>query len=298
MLAAILVVSTAAFAPTADAPALEKPALDALFDGARSSGEPPSGGSSAARPLLPPAPRVAETVDDARRPEGDLDGDGMDDAEELSLANALMPTLVWAKGERCGAHDALFQVHPAAPGRVKIVYALVFPEDCGFRSSGFGGHPGDVQEINLDAVLEDGVWRVETVDLPWHDPFNPRGPVRLFVSEGKHHVYPNLASCARGRFFGLDHCGDGEIERPVLEPGANVGEASRPLVTTLERWAKGPWAEGYAKETAWGPSKFADVAFCGGDPGRGGPQSWIARLKALIGWDPCGDALDGKWAKE
>ncbi len=299
MLAAILIVSTAAFAPPAAEPPLDKPALDAFFDGARSSGETPSsGGSSPARPLLPAAPSVAPTVDAPRPLDGDLDGDGMDDAEELALANALMPTLVWAKGEQCGAHDALFQVHPASPGHLKIVYALIFPEDCGFRSSGFGGHPGDVQEINLDAVLGDAGWRVASIDLPWHEPFDPHGPARLFVSEGKHHIYPNLASCAGGRFFGLDHCGDGAVERPFLAPESNVGEVNHPLVTTLERYAKGPWAEGYAKETAWGPSLFGDAAFCGGDPGRGGPHSWIARLKSVFGWDPCGDALDGKWAKE
>lgn len=232
----------------------------------------------------------------APAPAGDADGDGMDDAEELALARGLSPLLVWAAGEKCGAHDALFQVRPDGPDRARLVYALVFPEDCGFRSSGFGGHPGDVQEIDMTASRGESGWRIDSVDLPWHKAFRPQGRPVLFVSEGKHHVYPSLKACGE-RFLGFDRCGGGDTEEPALDDAANVGEAARPRVATLERWKKGPWAEGYAKETAWGPSLFGDAAFCGGDPGRGGPGSWIAKVKALVGWDPCGDALDGKWAR-
>ena len=300
MLAAALALSTAAASmPPVD----DKALLDLLFDGAVASGEPlpPQGSPGRARVSLPPAPAepaAAPSTADAAPAPGDADGDGMDDLEERDLAQALMPLFVWAKEEKCGEHDALFQVHPTGAGRARIVYALVFPVDCGFRSSGLGGHSGDVQEVGLDAVLGPDGWRAEKVYLPWHDPFVPkeRRPL-LFVSEGKHHVYPNAESCTRGRFLGLDRCGGGTVELPFLEETANVGEAGRPLVSSLERWARGRWAEGYAKETAWGPSGFGDDAFCGGDPERGGRGSWPAKIKSWFGWDACGDALDGKWAR-
>jgi len=280
--------------------AYDKSALDRFYDGAVESGSPADPFAQEGRgpaPLALPAPPVAPAARAETAPMADADGDGLEDELEFELAQTLAPALVWAKGEKCGDHDTLYQVHPLGPDRVRATYALIFPLDCGFRSTGIGGQSGDVQEMSVEAVRAESGWTIERVTLPWHDPFRPKGKLTLFVSEGKHHIYPDLASCARGRFFGFDHCGDGDVETPRILPDANVGETAHPLITTLERYARGPWAAGYAKETAWGPSRFGDDAFCGGDPERGGRGSFMAKLKSLIGWDPCGDALDGKWTR-
>ena len=276
--------------------------LDHLYDGSVVSGAPAEplaseGRGLSALPLPAPPPTPTPSVRAQTAPLADSDGDGLSDELEFELARTFVPILVWAKGEKCGEHDTLYQVHPLAPGRVRLTYALIFPIDCGFRSSGIGGHSGDVQEMGIDVVLLESGWTIETVTLPWHSPFHPKGRPVLFVSEGKHHIYPNLESCLHGRFLGFDHCGDGAVETPALNEDANVGEAAHPLMTTLEKYAAGPWAAGYAKETAWGQSLFGDDAFCGGDPNRGGRGSFVAKVKSLIGWDPCGDALDGKWSR-
>jgi hypothetical protein len=280
--------------------AYDEPWLNQLFDGTVQSGSPADpfasrGDGPAPLPLATAPVEPSASVQAA--PMADADGDGIEDEREWELAQMFAPVLVWAKGEKCGAHDTLYQIHPTGPGRVHVTYALIFPIDCGFRSSGFGGHSGDVQEIDLDVSLGDAGWAIDLVTLPWHSPFKPKGPLALFVSEGKHHIYPDLQGCLHGRFLGFDHCGDGDVERPAINEYGNVGEAAHPLTTTLERYARGPWPAGYAKETAWGPSLFGDKYFCGGDPERGGRGSFMAKLKALFGWDSCGDALDGKWTR-
>ncbi len=274
--------------------------LDGFYDGTAAHGSPADPFGSEGRGLPPlslPSPVPEPVAVASTEPMPDADGDGLEDAAEWELAQRLEPVLVWAKGEKCGEHDTVYQVHPLGPGRVRVTYALVFPLDCGFRSTGFGGHSGDVQEIGVDAVRTEAGWMIDSVALPWHKDFRPKGSFALFVSEGKHHIYPDLEGCLRGRFLGLDRCGDGDIEKPVIVADANVGESAHPLMTTLERRARGPWAEGYAKETAWGESRFGDAFFCGGDPERGGRGSFLAKLKALFGWDACGDALDGKWTR-
>ena len=274
--------------------------LDHLFDGSAASGSPAdpfaSRGDGPAPLALATVP-VEPAASVSTEPMADADEDGIEDEREWELAQMLAPVLIWAKGEKCGEHDTLYQVHPKGPGRVHVTYALIFPLDCGFRSSGFGGHSGDVQEIDVDASLGDAGWAIELVTLPWHSPFKPKISFALFVSEGKHHIYPDLQGCLHGRFLGFDKCGDGAVEAPAINEYSNVGEAAHPLTTTLERYKRGPWAEGYAMETAWGKSLYADEFFCGGDPKRGGRGSFMAKLKAFFGWDSCGDALDGKWAR-
>ena len=276
--------------------AINETYLDHLYDGTVASGSPADPFASEGRGAAPLAPSEPAAVASTGALV-DADGDGLADEEEWEMAQRLSPVLVWAKGEKCGEHDTLYQVHPLGPDRARVTYALIFPLDCGFRSSGFGGHSGDVQEIDVDAVRTEAGWMIDLVTLPWHDPFRPKGSFALFVSEGKHHIYPNLEGCLHGRFLGLDHCGDGAVESPAIAADANVGEALHPLITTLERRARGPWSEGYAKETAWGPSLFGDAFFCGGDPDRGGRESLLARIKSWFGWDACGDALDGKWSR-
>jgi hypothetical protein len=292
MIAALL--ATASSAPAQ--PAYDKSALDALFDGARQAGDPaeppPSGPRGAASGLAlggtPPTPPLAP-----ESPPAAMDGD-----ERLRVAAAVAPVLVWSNGEGCGDHDVLFQVHPHGDGLARVTYVLVFPRDCGFRSGNIiGGHHGDVQEMTVEAARSpDGSWRAASIEVPWFPPFPPRSDhATLYVSSGKHHVYPNREAC-RTKFFHLDDCGGGAVERLDLSPEHDVGEAAHPAFVTLERIARGPWAAGYAQETAWGPSGPEGGAyFCGGDPGRGGRGSLWGKLKKLVGWDSCADAVGTKW---
>lgn len=302
VLAFLLAVCVPAFSQVPE----EKPSLDALFDGmpelrVTPSAPPPFAlrfGLALERWSPLPADLPGDAVP-APAPAPDSDGDGMEDDEELRLARAVAPTLTWAKSEGCGAHDLLFQVHPSEDGKARVTFVLVFPIDCGFRSHGLGGHSGDVQEIVIDAARgEDGEWHAALVDLPWHRAFKPKSDhAELFVSSGKHHVYPDEAGCRWGRFLFLDSCGGGAVEALMPEQARNVGEDGRAAFTTLAGLGRPPWPDGYAAEMVWGPSAAGDGFFCGGDPKRGGLGGFWAKLKKLVGWDSCGDAIGGKWAK-
>lgn len=265
------------------------PAADAIPDGGRHGALPRA---AAAPPPLYVDPFAAPNP-------GDADGDGMSEAMEKEVAQAVMPELEWAKGEPCGENRVLYQVRPLSANTVRVVYALLFPVDCGFRGSGVGGHPGDVQEISVRAEYVGGMWRAAALDLPWHLPFKPKSwPTRLYVSAGKHHIYPDRAGCAWGRFLFFDRCGDGRVEIPTLRVEDNVGEREHPLITTLEKYAAGSWPEGYVREAAWGKSGWDDKLFCAGDPSRGNGRSLWARIKGIFGFTPCADALDGKWDRD
>lgn len=296
----------------ARAESAESAVLDQFFDGtpelpelkdALSEQPAVPQAAEAPRPALPPASPAAPPplyVDPFAEPKlGDLDGDGFTEAAEKELAQGLMPELEWAKGEPCGEHRVLYQFRPLSATTARVVFVLLFPVDCGFRGSGIGGHPGDVQEISVLAELRDGQWKATAVDLPWHRPFKPKAwPVRLYVSAGKHHIYPDEQGCAWGKFLMFDRCGGGTRELATLRLQDNVGERSRPLITDLSAYAAGRWPEGYAKEKAWGKSGWDDEAFCGGDPTRGNKKGLWQRIKAIFGLTPCADALDMKWDRD
>lgn len=297
--------------PRVGPPSLEELGCEwnVMFDGAEArSGALPvtaAGGGLAARlaPYAPveegPDPLFAVETVEADASLRDSDGDGMADEEELRAALEAAPLLVWSDNEKCGAHDAFFQVRPNGDGSARITYALLFPVDCGFRSSGLGGHPGDTQEILVDAALASGTWRAVKIDVPWHRAVRPRDGerARLYVSAGKHHIYPSASSCGWGKFLFLDQCGGGQTAAPAVRAELNVGEADRPAFVTLEHFARGRWASGYAKESSWGVNLFGDQDFCGGDAKRGGKGSWQAKLKALLNWSHCGDGMGKKWAE-
>lgn len=274
--------------------ASERPALD--LRGAAAAVAAPAPSKS-----LPRAERMEPPYEQTRPVESpeDSDKDGMSDAEEHEVAQGLVPLVEWASNEPCGEHDLLFQLRPLSPDRVRAVFAWVFPEDCGFRGTGIGGHPGDVQELSVIAERAEGGWRVVSFDLPWHRPAQPASwPARLYVSAGKHHFYPDPKTCRWGKFLFFDRCGGGREDLPTLRRENNVGERGAPRVLSLRPYARGRWSAGYGGENAWGASAWGDRFFCGGDPKRGSHRSEWARFKHMLGIAPCGDALDGKWDRD
>ena len=227
----------------------------------------------------------------------DLDRDGMDDARELAVARLFSPITVWSPAERCGKHHTLFQVHPLDRSTVLITYVLTFPVDCGFPALGLrvGAHSGDTQELSVVATTPDGLyWEASELRVPNYAPAPLLGRPTVYVSAGKHHLYPSLEACQEGLHGLLEHCGGPKTTEEVAAED-NVGERGHPLIASLSAFADGPWKNGYARETAWGESAWGDQLFCGGDPRRGGSGSLAAVLKNLVGWGACGDSLAQKW---
>jgi len=220
---------------------------------------------------------------------GDLDKDGIDDAAELAVARAFSPSLVWSPDESCGKHETFFQVHPDGPRRVLITYVVTFPKDCGFPAFGLGSHPGDTQEFRVQAVTDGKGWRAADLQMTWfpHVPLNGERP-RIWVSAGKHHLYPSLEGCKRGLKGKLEHCGGGVEAVETLAADHNAGERGHPLLTSLARF-------GYSGETAWGRSDWGDELFCGGEPKRGGNGGLSSKLKHIVAWGTCGETMGLKW---
>src|SRR5437762_13217515 len=68
----------------------------------------------------------------------DADGDGIDDATELSLAQSYFPYFSIDPDDRCSRHGVLFRVtpNPDDPTEIAIWYVILFEHDCGVRQLG------------------------------------------------------------------------------------------------------------------------------------------------------------------
>src|SRR5262245_11444320 len=70
----------------------------------------------------------------------DLDGDGLDDADEAAWAAAYLPYLSDDPDDGCPVSGIVYRVHPHPddPAFVHIVYDRLYDDDCGLT-----GHAGD-----------------------------------------------------------------------------------------------------------------------------------------------------------
>ena len=179
----------------------------------------------------------------------DLDGDGLDDAYELRLANDYMPFVSLDPGDGCPLDGMLVRVrrHPADPTKILIIYDHLFQDDCGL-----GGHVGDdeVFGIAVDPTkpAPAGILAIKAAShqntpcerdtecstcgggdaRPVCDLAGGR-PV-VYPSKDKHGQYASKAGCP---LIGtcLDQCT--LAATPVHPPITNAGEPGHPLTTNL-----------------------------------------------------------------
>lgn len=200
----------------------------------------------------------------------DRDCDGLDDDGELALAQGFVPYLVWSKFEKCSLHQTFWQVHPLDSSHLSIMWTFTFPLDCGYRSKGIDAHWGDTETYGMIVIrVAERTWRI--LDFNGNSPAELRfygnsHPV-LYLSAGKHHGYLTFAECARGH-FGFEGCGGGRQGIAAVDGRHNVGEAVCPLITTLDDFGQGPYADNYKHENAWYQSGWGDWFFNGGHPKR------------------------------
>lgn len=76
-------------------------------------------------------------------PASDVDGDGIDDADELDMARAYFPYYSIDPGDECARHGVVFRLtpHPADSSKIAVFYAVLYERDCG--RYGLGAHVGD-----------------------------------------------------------------------------------------------------------------------------------------------------------
>jgi hypothetical protein len=181
----------------------------------------------------------------------DADGDGLDDALELSLASDHFPYHSIHPNDKCPLHGVLFRAtpHPDDATRIMIWYVVLFESDCGAI-----GHVGDdeVFGVVLDPALPPGqsvlalraishqgtlCERVTTCGtLPGCKPctFAKKDGVDLpvvFASVNKHGQYVQESPCDLNLICDFGGCALNPA--PTSPPFVNAGEPGKPLVNDL-----------------------------------------------------------------
>ncbi|MDT0377426.1 hypothetical protein RM572_01380 [Streptomyces sp. DSM 42041] len=220
---------------------------------------------------------------------GDGDGDGLDDALEDTLAARHFPWVWFDSGEDSGCTDpatssnpgtALARVrpHPADPGKIAIMYTILYRQDCGDWFG--GGHSGDVEPFALtlapraDCPNGYGAFALKTTahqgtafehtderllgnDCSWgRDAGGSPYVARIYSAENKHGNYASLGSCEDGA-LGNDHCSESFTRQYAVH---NVGEDGARRIDELS-------GHQFPGEYAWSPVPFSGSLDRGSDAG-------------------------------
>jgi hypothetical protein len=209
----------------------------------------------------------------------DADGDGLDDAFELSLASNHYPYYSIHPDDKCPRHGVLFRAtpHPDDAARVMIWYVVLFENDCGLTA-----HVGDdeVFGVVLDpalppgqsilavrAISHQGTWceKVTTCgSLPDCKPctFAQKGGVNLpvvFASVNKHGQFTEESSCDLSVICDMGGCALNPT--PASPPFVNAGEPGKPLVNDLTLNGFITAANGWTKTELMGFDPWANQEF-------------------------------------
>lgn len=187
----------------------------------------------------------------------DLDHDGLDDAWEMQVAQAYLPTLAKHPQDACPLSGIAFRVrpHPQNPALLNIIYDHLFQDDCGATS-----HVGDNEcfaiTVNPAKPAPQGITAVKAIshqntpcqkvtecgtcnNLPACAGARPS----LYSSKDKHGGYAVLATCNH-ILSCLDQCADGVA---ATVPMVNVGEPAAHLIDDLSDGGFITTANGWSK---------------------------------------------------
>lgn len=179
----------------------------------------------------------------------DLDGDGIDDALEQTLAETYLPFLSLDPADGCSLGGIVFRLfpHPTDPAFIHIIYDHLFETDCGLN-----GHTGDNEVfgatidpkvpppagiIALRAVTHQGTVCEKTTQCGACSGLKACAtamksgqeyPV-VFSSKDKHATYLEQGQCSFLSCF--DSCALNDKDTPVIL--ANAGEPSAHLTEDL-----------------------------------------------------------------
>ena len=219
----------------------------------------------------------------------DGDGDGLEDTLEDTLATQFFPWIWFDSGENSGCTapatssnpgTALARVrpHPSDPGKIAILYTVLYRQDCG---DWFGGsHSGDVEPFAVTLIpqancptgyaafamkttahegtaFEHSDERLLGNDCYWGRAAGGSPQVaRIYSAENKHGNYASLSSCESGA-AGNDHCSESfTLPYSVF----NVGEDWARRMDELSAYQ-------FPGEYAWSPVPFSGSLDRGSDAG-------------------------------
>jgi hypothetical protein len=190
----------------------------------------------------------------------DADGDGMDDDEEMQLAQLFFPSLHFKSGEDCANPDPLvviFRARPLSyngvfhPEYVAIHYVVLYEQDCGFN-----GHVGDNEAFIVFLFNNGSQWLYQGISATahwgegdWEGQTTSSGG-QLWVSENKHGNYVEFSRCGYGPAF--DDCEQNGAARSYWL--FNAGEPNAPITNSLGTIYP-PWSLEYV----WDGTRFGDA---------------------------------------
>ena len=221
-------------------------------------------------------------------PQPDLDGDGIADALEATLAKSYFPYLSIAPKDSCPVHGVLYRLtkHPADASKIMVWYVVLFDRDCGAL-----GHAGDDEVFGavidpskpapagllaLRAISHQGTLcqKITTCgSLPKCTACTTatRDGVSMpvvFASVNKHGSYVSEKTCDLNFICDLGGCTLNS--KPSSPPMVNAGEPGKPLVSDLTTQGFITTANGW-KETKlqhfnpWSKSKFGGAGVVSDD---------------------------------
>ncbi|MBI3205800.1 MAG: hypothetical protein HYZ29_29965 [Myxococcales bacterium] len=211
----------------------------------------------------------------------DLDGDGLDDAAELALAQQYFPYFSPAPNDKCPRHGVLFRAapHPADGSKVALWYVVLFEEDCGANS-----HVGDDEVFGvvvdpktpapagllaMRAISHQGTVCEKTTtcgSLPGCKPCvtatksGAAFPV-VFASVNKHGTYVEEGTCDLNVICDFGGCSLNPT--PDAPPFVNAGEPGKPLTSDLTQNGFITSGNGWTKTELFGFDPWANKDFGG-----------------------------------
>ena len=209
----------------------------------------------------------------------DGDGDGLDDASELALAQAYYPYYSIAPDDKCPRHGVLFRLspHPADSTKLAAWYVVLFENDCGAN-----GHVGDDEVFGavidpkvpppagllaLRAISHQGTICEKTTtcgSLPKCGACKTASkggqafPV-VFSSVNKHGGYVDEGTCDLN--FICDFGGCTLNPSPAAPPFVNAGEPGKPLTNDLTKNGFINAANGWTEQGLMGFDPWANKDF-------------------------------------
>lgn len=266
------------------------PMLDAGAGDAGSAmdaAEPPGDAGAVGSDSAADATLAPDTGPHADGGPGDLDGDGLDDAEEERLAYAYLPFLSVDPTDDCALSGVVYRArpHPSDPTRVHFIVDLLFENDCGA-----GGHVGDDEvfgmTIDPSRPAPEGILAVRAISHQGTacEHISECGscaglsgcttalrdglayPV-VFYSKNKHGAYMSEPDCD-GACFLTNYCALAPASAmPIL---VNAGEPTAPLTNDLTAAGLVTAANGWTEPSLfdfdpWGASDFGTAGSVRGD---------------------------------
>jgi len=198
-------------------------------------------------------------VDCVVEPALDADLDGLDDACEEAVVLGFEPELVFGVEETKPARVPFWAARRDGPETMRLFYALSYIDDAGDPDlNGATSHDGDSEFIVLRVQYDGaGVWTLvegylsahyqtfcDTADwipatsFQWESDVGGRPLV--FVAEGKHANYADLATCDSGGCF-QDHCTDTTREPAGIVAGRDLGLRTTPIIDDFVKNGNSEW---------------------------------------------------------